>query len=118
MPRDLTGVILEFARTLRWAGVEASPDRVAMMVTAVDALGASRPRGMFWAGRMTLCQTAEDVAIYDAACAAFFGGYALVRGMPLPLSPTMPRVAVPFGSPDPTGGDGGREAEAVPVAMA
>src|SRR6185437_16127728 len=36
MARDVTGVLVEFARTLRSAGVDASPQRVASMLTAAD----------------------------------------------------------------------------------
>jgi uncharacterized protein len=118
MPRDVTGVLVEFARTLRVAGVEASPDRVAMMLTAVDALGVTQPRDMFWAGRMTLCATADDLAIYDAAFAAYFGGYAPVRGLPLPVPPTMPRAAIPFGTQNDGGtGDDGTDDDSIEIAM-
>jgi len=94
----VTGVLVGFARTLRVAGVDASPDRVAMMLAAVDALGVTQPRDMFWAGRMTLCAAADDIGVYDAAFAAYFGGYSPVRGLPLPVAPTMPRAVIPFGS--------------------
>ncbi len=115
MARDVTGVLVEFARTLRSAGVEASPDRVAMMLTAVDALGVHQPRDMFWAGRMTLCATADDLAVYDAAFAAYFGGYAPVRGLPLPVPPTMPRAAIPFGNHGGTGD--GDDADGIQISM-
>jgi len=118
MSRDITAVIVEFARTLRSAGVEASPDRVALMVTAVHALGTGRARDMFWAGRLTLCTSAEDIAVYDAAFAAYFGGFAPVRGLPLPVPPTMPRASVPFGAADTPGAVDRGEAQPVPVAMA
>jgi len=114
--RDVTGLAVQFARTLRVAGVGASPDRVATMLTALGALGVERPRDMFWAGRTTLCGSADDIAIYDAAFAAFFGGYAPVRGLPLPVPPTMPRAATPFGGPD---GDGsGADVEELRLGMA
>jgi uncharacterized protein len=116
MPRDVTGVVVEFARTLRVAGVDASPDRVATMLTAIDALGVRAPRDMFWAGRTTLCATMDDVAIYDAAFAAYFGGYSPVRGLPLPVPPTMPRAAIPFTAEDPSGT--GDEADGIHIAMA
>ena len=115
MGRDVTGVVVEFTCTLRAAGVDAAPDRVATMLAAVDALGVDRPRGMFWAGRTTLCSTADDVPIYDAAFAAYFGGYAPVRGLPLPVAPSMPRAATPFGS---SGGTGTADGEALPIGMA
>jgi uncharacterized protein len=117
MGRDVTGVVVEFARTLRWAGVDASPDRVATMLTAVDALGVRAPRDMFWAGRMTLCATIDDIAVYDAAFAAYFGGYAPVRGLPSPVAPTMPRAVIPFGRGASAGTDG-EDVDGVQIAMA
>ena len=41
--RDVTGVLLGFARTLRYAGVDATPERVQAMFAAVDALGVVDP---------------------------------------------------------------------------
>src|SRR5215475_7189869 len=114
MARDVTGVLVEFARTLRRAGVDASPDRVGAMLTAVDALDVTDVRGTYWAGRMTLCANPDDLAIYDAGFAAYFGGYAPVKGLPLPVPPTMPRAAMPFGAAGVDDGDG--DAEAVHIA--
>jgi uncharacterized protein len=114
-PRDVTGVVLEFARSLRHAGVDASGDRVAAMLSAVGELGVTRPRAMFWAGRLTLCASAEDIAVYDAAFAAYFGGFAPVCGLPLPVPPKLAKGSVPFGAPE-SAGDG--KADGVPVALA
>jgi len=105
--RDVTGVAVEFARTLRYAGVDASPDRVALMLAALDALDVRRPRDLYWSGRTTLCGSAEDLAVYDAAFAAYFGGYRPVQGLPLPVPPSMPRPSLPFGTRDGTGPDAG-----------
>lgn len=116
MPRDVTGVLVEFARTLRVAGVDASPQRVATMIAALGELGVTDVRDTYWTGRVTLCGTPDELSIYDAAFASYFGGYAPVRGLPLPVPPTMPRAAVPFGASDQTGSDG--EEPGVEVAVA
>jgi uncharacterized protein with von Willebrand factor type A (vWA) domain len=88
------------------AGVDATSQRVAAMLTAADALRVTDPRDTYWAGRLTLCGTPDDLAVYDAAFAAFFGGFAPVRGLPLPVPPTMPRAAAPFGGSTDDGDDG------------
>lgn len=98
--RDVNGVLVEFARTLRWAGVDASAQRVATMLAAVDALDVTDPRDTYWAGRSTLCGGADDLAVYDATFAAFFGGHAPIRGLPLPAPPSMPRASTPFSATD------------------
>jgi hypothetical protein len=72
--RGVTGALVGFARTLRQAGVEASFERVQAMLAAVDELGVVRSRGAYWAGRLTLCGQPDDLPIYDAAFAAYFGG--------------------------------------------
>jgi len=113
--RDVTGVLVEFARTLRHAGVDASPQRVASMLAAVDALDVTDIRDTYWAGRMTLCGTLDDLGIYDSAFAAYFGGHAPIRGLPVPLAPVLPRPALPFGAA--SLGDDGDTAEAVQVSV-
>lgn len=85
MAGDLTSVLVGFARTLRNAGVRATGERVEAMVAAVDALDVTRPEDAYWAGRLTLCGEPDDLPVYDAAFAAYFGG----------RSPSAPRASVP-----------------------
>ena len=68
--------VLGFARTLRHAGVTASPDRVEAMIAAMGALDVLDATDVYWAGRLTLCGGPDDLDRYDAAFAAFFGGEA------------------------------------------
>lgn len=96
----LTAVLVGFARTLRHAGVDAGTDRMQTMLGAVRELGAADPRGVYWAGRLTLCAEPEDLPRYDAAFAAYFGGQLPARGLPLPVHPVLPRESTPLtGSP-------------------
>jgi uncharacterized protein with von Willebrand factor type A (vWA) domain len=74
--RDVVDTVLGFARTLRSAGVAASPDRVEAMLAAVGALDVLDPGDVYWAGRLTLCGSPDDLDRYDAAFAAWFGGEA------------------------------------------
>ena len=72
--RDVVDTVLGFARTLRHAGVAASPDRVEAMLSALGALDVLDPTDVYWAGRLTLCGGPDDLDRYDAAFAAWFGG--------------------------------------------
>jgi len=71
---DLTGTLVGFARTLRAAGVDAGPDRVQAMVTALAELDAASRHDTYWAGRLTLCSGPDDLPRYDRAFEAWFGG--------------------------------------------
>jgi uncharacterized protein with von Willebrand factor type A (vWA) domain len=102
-------VLTGFARTLRHAGVAATPDRVHAMVACVDALDVTEPGAVYWAGRLTLCGEPDDLPIYDAAFAAYFGGRTAARGSPLPVQPAIPRIAAPFVSGPPGDQDEGDE---------
>ena len=72
--RDVVDTVLGFARTLRAAGVAASPDRVEAMLSAVGALDVLDMTDVYWAGRLTLCSGPDDLDRYDAAFAAWFSG--------------------------------------------
>jgi uncharacterized protein with von Willebrand factor type A (vWA) domain len=72
--RDVVDTVLGFARTLRAAGVPASPDRVEAMLSAIGALDVLDAGDVYWAGRLTLCGGPDDLDRYDAAFAAFFAG--------------------------------------------
>ena len=61
------------ARTLRAAGVDASPDRVHATMAALDLLDASSRDDVYWAGRLTLCGSADAIERYDRVFAAYFG---------------------------------------------
>ena len=74
--RDVVDTVLGFARTLRHAGVAASPDRVEAMIEAMGSLDVLDPGDVYWAGRLTLCGSPDDLDRYDAAFAAWFGGEA------------------------------------------
>jgi len=72
--RDVVDTVLGFARTLRHAGVAASPDRVEAMLVALGLLDVLDPTAVYWAGRLTLCGDPDDLGRYDAAFAAYFAG--------------------------------------------
>lgn len=51
-----------FVAAVREAGVAAPADRVRLLVEALDQLG---PQELYWAGRLTLCASRDDIAKYD-----------------------------------------------------
>jgi uncharacterized protein with von Willebrand factor type A (vWA) domain len=69
---DLIETVVGFARTLRVAGVPASADRVQAMLVALRQLNVLEGRDVYWAGRLTLCASPDDVARYDIAFVAYF----------------------------------------------
>lgn len=89
--------LVGFARTLRAAGVDASPDRLQAMLDALDHLDVLEAADVYWAGRLTLCGCHDDLARYDRAFAAYFAGE---RGGPLRRAPTI-EVIRPVAIPGP-----------------
>jgi uncharacterized protein len=73
-PADLAPILVSFGRRLRRAGVPASPDRVQAFIDALDQVGAGDPVDVYWAGRVTLCASLDDVARFDRVFAELFGG--------------------------------------------
>jgi uncharacterized protein len=65
--------VVGLARTLRAAGVPASPDRVHTTVAALRLLTPGRRDDVYWAGRLTLCDSPTDIERYDRVFAAYFG---------------------------------------------
>jgi uncharacterized protein len=110
---DALDTVVGFARTLRAAGVEAAPGRVHAMVEALAVLDPVREDHVYWAGRVSLCASHDDVERYDRVFEAFFGGEApheRLRAVAPPRTTTM-RQSVADALP----ADGAEEEAAVPV---
>jgi uncharacterized protein with von Willebrand factor type A (vWA) domain len=76
------GTFVAFARTLRAAGVPASPQQVQAAIEAIATLNPLDREQVYWAGRVTLCSSPDDLPRYDATFAAYFGleqAHGLVR---------------------------------------
>ncbi|MGB8650632.1 MAG: VWA domain-containing protein [Mycobacteriales bacterium] len=71
--RDATDSMVGLGRTLRAAGVPATPDRVHAAVEALALLDPSRREDVYWAGRLTLCGSPDDERRYDVVFDAYFG---------------------------------------------
>ncbi|HEY4627343.1 MAG TPA: VWA domain-containing protein [Blastococcus sp.] len=106
-PRDAVVTVLGFARTLRHAGVAASPDRVEAMLTALGKLDVLDPTDVYWAGRLTLCGGPDDLDRYDAAFAAYFTGEVPRAARPVMHQPPRLATSAPLEPGSGTGDDDG-----------
>ncbi|NUR86334.1 MAG: hypothetical protein HOY71_19805, partial [Nonomuraea sp.] len=71
---DLVRTVTGFVRTLRAAGVGADHERTRSLLAALDHLDVTDRDEVYWAGRLTLCATPDDLPRYDRCFAAYFGG--------------------------------------------
>jgi uncharacterized protein with von Willebrand factor type A (vWA) domain len=92
---DATPTLVGFARTLRAAGVDATPDRVHQTVLATGHLDPADRNDLYWAGRLTLCSGPDDLDRYDRAFAAYFAGDEAPPLRQVPPVHVMRPVAVP-----------------------
>lgn len=107
MSVDVPAAVVGLARTLRDAGVDATSDRLAAAVEALTILDPSSREDVYWAGRLSLCASRDDIVRYDRVFAAVFDG-----ALTIPLVPAgevVPRPTPPLGlagDPElPTSGD-------------
>ncbi|SFF25218.1 vWA domain-containing protein [Blastococcus tunisiensis] len=107
----MVDTVLGFARTLRHAGVPASPDRVEAMLQALGSLDVLDPGAVYWAGRLTLCSGPDDLDRYDAAFAVYFSG----ERPRAPRTAGQPEIQLAASAPLEEGpGDGGDEETEAP----
>jgi uncharacterized protein len=111
---DSTDTVVGLARTLRAAGVDASPDRVHALMDALALLDPALRSDVYWAGRLALCASADDVRRYDRVFAAYFGDRpaALVRR---PSVPAAQLRLVSASADDGTASPDGSDADSTPV---
>ncbi|HVM13048.1 MAG TPA: VWA domain-containing protein [Egibacteraceae bacterium] len=104
---DAVATVVGLARTLRAAGVPASPDRVHECVQALAALDPRRREDVYWAGRLSFCADREDLVRYDRVFDAYFAGVTVgERRRPAPAR----RVMLPAaGDSEPSSGEKGED---------
>ncbi|MEA2318593.1 MAG: uncharacterized protein QOD44_2782 [Solirubrobacteraceae bacterium] len=73
---DLRGELLAFVAALRDDGVTITTGQALLLLEAVAATG---PADIYWAGRATLLTRHGDIAAYDRAFRRFWGGGAAAR---------------------------------------
>jgi uncharacterized protein len=100
--------VVGLARTLRAAGVPASPDRVHTTVRALRLLRPARRDDVYWAGRLTLCDSPADIERYDRVFAAYFGDRPLsVERRPAAMRPQLRLIGDDGGADGPDDDPGG-----------
>ncbi|GAA0850710.1 VWA domain-containing protein [Streptosporangium amethystogenes subsp. fukuiense] len=97
---DLVAVMTGFARTLRAAGVPADHERTQGLLRALTHLDAAEPTDVYWAGRLTLCASADDLPRYDRVFAAYFEGRRAGRARPAAITVTRHTAVLPQRGPD------------------
>ncbi|MCW2680529.1 MAG: hypothetical protein JWM62_1930 [Frankiales bacterium] len=70
---DAVDSLVGLAATLRGMGVPAAAERVHAAVSALSSLDPSRRADVYWAGRLTMCGSPDELAHYDTAFEAYFG---------------------------------------------
>ncbi|GIH68201.1 vWA domain-containing protein [Sphaerimonospora thailandensis] len=104
--RAMAEVMAGFARTLRAAGVPADHHREQSFLEALARLDAGSERDVYWAGRLTMCASPDDVPRYDRCFAAYFGGRRPHPGRAGMTVTIIRAIASPYGSGEPeTGGE-------------
>ena len=106
--RDVTATMVGFARTLRVAGLDAGPERVQAMLGALHHLDVLDAHDVYWAGRLTLCASHDDIVRYDQAFAAYFAGE---QAPPRRARPQLVQVVQHVAQPDGSRGDETTEAD-------
>lgn len=104
----LEEVMVGFGQALRRAGVAAHPDRVRSFLEALTRLDALSRQDVYWAGRLTCCSRAEDIAVYDRVFKGYFR-----PGDAAPQARARVDVERAVGIEDPGAGDGDGEDAAV-----
>ena len=84
---DAVDAVVGLARRLRNAGVAAGPERVHATISALTVLEPGSRADVYWAGRLTLCGSPDDIAKYDEVFAEFFSDRLLAATPPRPRTP-------------------------------
>jgi uncharacterized protein with von Willebrand factor type A (vWA) domain len=87
-------MLVAFTRTVRHAGVAVTADRTQAFLRASALADAGERQGVFWAGRCTLCSSAEDLERYDAAFRAWFSAQDAPRLRAEPSTRTVHRASM------------------------
>jgi uncharacterized protein len=110
--RDVVATVTGFARTLRAAGVGADHDRTQSLLRALGHLDVTDAGDVYWAGRLTLCATPDDLPRYDRCFAAYFGGQRATATRTTTTSVTRHLAAT---AEDDGAGDGREDGTAAPA---
>jgi uncharacterized protein with von Willebrand factor type A (vWA) domain len=114
-PHEADEVLAAFAVAVRTAGVPVTMDRSQAFLRAAAILDAGDRSAVYWAGRATLCGSADELDRYDVVFDAWFSGR-----VPTPVPAREPAVVRHQASLEDDGGaaDGSDGAEVVVRAAA
>ncbi|HSS67307.1 MAG TPA: VWA domain-containing protein [Nocardioidaceae bacterium] len=73
-PHEPDEVLAAFAAAVRASGVPVTMDRTQAFLRACALLGAGDRSAVYWAGRATLCASADELGRYDSVFDAWFSG--------------------------------------------
>lgn len=102
---DAVATAVGFGRTLRTAGVPVTADRLQRFVESLSALDPTRRDDVYWAGRLTLCGSPEDLPRYDRAFVSYFSGEAPHRRITPRLERPRPQLRSVQAPLEPPAGD-------------
>ena len=116
-PYDVVDSVVGLAATLRSSGVAATTDRVHAAIAALALLDATRRADVYWASRLTLCGSPDELARFDDVFAAYFGDRpgSVVRRQRL-SRPQLQLVASDDAPGEPDGPDGPQRENATAAA--
>lgn len=89
---ELVGVA-GFAHALAVAGLPIVSDAVDTYTRALREVDLADPGQVYWAGRATLCHSADDIPRYDLVFENWFGGTVPIRTPQRGQEPRRPRIA-------------------------
>jgi uncharacterized protein with von Willebrand factor type A (vWA) domain len=97
-----------FAAALREAGVACDAHRVQAYLGAVAEIDVAEPTQLYWAGRLTLCSSPDDLRCYEAAFGQWFSLDPPGSRRTQAAAPKQARIAplVDAGGGDADGGEG------------
>ena len=85
MPEPFTGLLVAFAGELRAAGLAVGSGDVLVYCSALSRLDPADLADLYWAGRTTLVNRRDDIAVYDRVFRRFFLGADDEASAPLTL---------------------------------
>jgi len=115
---DASAVLVGLARALRTAGVDAGPDRVQAFLSALDLLDPGVRFDVYWAGRLTLCGSLDDLERFERVFAAYFGEKDDVRPARVTAPPRLRMVVRDAGSLPPAAPRAARDGIPTPALAA
>lgn len=104
-----------FAAALREAGVACDAHRVEAYLAAVAEIDVAEPTQLYWAGRLTLCSSPDDLPCYEEAFSQWFAIETTTPKRAKAAAPKRARIA-PLGQAEGGDADGGDGPDQLKVA--